>query len=109
MSIEEKRQTGRGSLFIMAELRLDGDLVDHRVRTRNLSAGGMMAEGPVPVTRGTDVRVFLRNIGWIDGTVAWVQGNRFGIAFLDEIDPGLVLPADGTAPDDTITLKQQLG
>jgi len=29
----------------------------------------------------------LRNIGWIEGSVAWKQDNRFGIAFADEIDP----------------------
>jgi hypothetical protein len=28
----------------------------------------------------------LRNIGSINGTVAWVQDNRFGIAFDEEID-----------------------
>ena len=27
--------------------------------------------------------------GWVEGTVAWKQDNRFGIAFVDEIDPKL--------------------
>ena len=35
------------------------------------------------------VSVDLRNIGWVRGSVAWVQDNRFGIAFADEIDPKL--------------------
>ena len=33
------------------------------------------------------VAVEIRNIGWVEGTVAWVQGDRSGIAFHDDIDP----------------------
>jgi hypothetical protein len=40
----DHRQLGRDSLFLMADLRLDGQDGEHRVRVRNLSAGGMMAE-----------------------------------------------------------------
>ena len=46
-----------------------------------------MAESELTVVRGTPVTVELRNIGWVEGTVAWVQEHRFGIAFVDEIDP----------------------
>ena len=83
----DHRQLGRDSFFLMAELRLDGAAEEHRVKVRNLSAGGMMAEGPVRVLRGTPLKINLRNIGWVEGVVAWIQDNRFGIAFLDEIDP----------------------
>ena len=34
--------------------------------------------------------VELRNIGWVEGSVAWKQDNRFGIAFVEEIDPTVV-------------------
>lgn len=87
MTNVDTRQVDRDSLFLLAQLRVDGQ--DHvtRVKVRNLSAGGMMAEGEVQVLRGALVEVELRNIGWVDGTVAWKQGNRFGIAFVDEIDP----------------------
>lgn len=87
MSNVETRQVDRDSLFLLAQLRLDGQDQLHRVKVRNLSAGGMMAEGDVEVLRGALVEVELRNLGWVDGTVAWKQGNRFGIAFVDEIDP----------------------
>lgn len=89
MSGVETRNIHRDSLFLMAEVRLDGEEAKHRVKVRNLSAGGMMAEGGPSVLRGARVAVELRNIGWVEGTVAWVQENRFGIAFAKEIEPKL--------------------
>ncbi len=85
----DHRHIGRDSLFLMAEVRSPGSDAEHRVKVRNLSAGGMMAEGTVKVLRGTQIEVNLRNIGWVEGVVAWIQDNRFGIAFHDEIDPKL--------------------
>lgn len=87
MSNVDTRQVNRDSLFLLAQLRVDGRDEVFRVKVRNLSAGGMMAEGDVKVMRGALVEVELRNIGWVEGTVAWKQDNRFGIAFVDEIDP----------------------
>lgn len=87
MSGVDTRNIQRDSLFLMAELRVEGDDAGHRVRVRNLSAGGMMAEGGPAVLRGARVAVNLRNVGIVDGTVMWVQDNRFGIAFAREIDP----------------------
>lgn len=96
MGINENRQIARDSLFVLVDLRLDGSDTDHRIKMRNLSAGGMMAEGPLRVVRGMVVWVNLRNIGWVEGTVAWVQSSRFGIAFREEIDPKLARVANGT-------------
>jgi len=87
MSNSETRHVDRDSLFLLAQLRLEGADEVYRVKVRNLSAGGMMADGDVLVQRGMLVHVDLRNIGWVEGTVAWRQENRFGIAFVDEIDP----------------------
>ncbi|RIV86700.1 PilZ domain-containing protein [Aurantiacibacter zhengii] len=87
MSNVDTRQVDRDSLFLLAQLRVDGRDEVFRVKVRNLSAGGMMAEGDVKVIRGALVEVELRNIGWVEGTVAWKQESRFGIAFVDEIDP----------------------
>ena len=89
MSSVETRQVERDSLLLLAQLRVDGGGTEYRVKVRNLSAGGMMAEGEVPVARGSLVSVELRNIGRIGGSVAWTQECRFGIAFVDEIDPKL--------------------
>ncbi|HKX77642.1 MAG TPA: PilZ domain-containing protein [Novosphingobium sp.] len=87
MDGSENRHLARDSLFLMADLRVDGLEGQHRIKVRNLSSGGMMGEGPIRVVRGAVVAVNIRNLGWIDGAVAWVQDTRFGISFRDEIDP----------------------
>jgi hypothetical protein len=87
MDGNENRQIARDSLFVMADLRLAGSDAEHRIKVRNLSAGGMMGEGAVRVSRGEKIAVRIRNVGWIEGTVAWVQEDRFGVAFHEEIDP----------------------
>ena len=100
MANVETRQVERDSLLLIAQVRIDGGEGEYRVKVRNLSAGGMMADGDAPVTRGALVSIGLRNIGWIDGTVAWKQDDRFGIAFLEEIDPKVArAPVAAGAPD----------
>ena len=87
MADNDHRQLSRDSLFLMAELRLHGSDATHRVKVRNLSSGGMMAEGALKTVRGTLVEVHIRNIGWVEGAIAWVHGDRCGIAFSEDIDP----------------------
>ena len=100
MSNVDTRQVNRDSLFLLAQVRVDGRNEVSRVKVRNLSAGGMMAEGEAKVMRGTLVAVELRNLGWVEGSVAWKQDNRFGIAFVNEIDPTVVrAPVASQAPD----------
>jgi hypothetical protein len=82
----ETRSVARDSLFLLADIRIENSADVHRVRVRNLSDGGMMGEGTLRVQRGHRLTVELRNIGMVGGTVAWVQDNRFGIAFDEEID-----------------------
>jgi len=98
MDASENRQIGRDSLFLLSGLRLEGEDCEHRIKVRNLSAGGMMGDGQVRVQRGALVRVNIRNIGWVEGSVAWVQDNRFGVAFREEIDPKVaraIMTSDG--------------
>ena len=90
MSDSDHRQIARDSLFVMADLRIDGIEGDHRIRVRNLSAGGLMAEGGPAVQRGQVAWLNIRNVGWVEGSVAWVQDSRFGIAFREDIDPLVV-------------------
>jgi len=100
MSNVETRQVERDSLLLLAQLRVDGGDKEYRVKVRNLSAGGMMAEGDAPVSRGSLISIELRNVGWVDGSVAWKQDDRFGIAFVEEIDPKLArAPVAAGAPD----------
>jgi hypothetical protein len=100
MANVETRQVERDSLLLIAQVRVDGSETEYRVKVRNLSAGGMMAEGNAPVARGSLVSVGLRNVGWVGGTVAWKQDDRFGIAFVEEIDPKVArAPVPVGAPD----------
>ncbi len=82
----ETRSVARDSLFLLADIRVEHGADVYRVKVRNLSDGGMMGEGQLRVQRGHRVSVELRNIGSIGGSVAWVQDNRFGVAFDEEID-----------------------
>jgi prepilin-type processing-associated H-X9-DG protein len=100
MSNVETRQVDRDSLLLLAQVRVDGGGAEFPVKVRNLSAGGMMAEGKAPVARGALISVALRNIGWVDGSVAWKQDERFGIAFVEEIDPKLARAPVGTNSGD---------
>lgn len=86
MSALETRTVSRNSLFLLAEIRVEQDSEVHKVRVRNLSDGGMMGEGPLRVQRGNRLEIELRHVGKVEGSVAWVQDNRFGIAFDHEID-----------------------
>ena len=97
MSESDQRHITRDSLFVLAALRLAGHDQTYRVKVRNLSAGGLMAEGDLRVARGNQLSLELRNVGWVDGTVAWVQDTRFGIAFDEEIDP-LVVRGNAATP-----------
>jgi hypothetical protein len=101
MSNVDTRQLSRDSLFVMAKVKVEGDLSDaeHQVKVRNLSSGGMMAEGSVKVARGSLVSVELRNVGWVAGTVAWKQDDRFGIAFIEDIDAKAVRAPTGSGTD----------
>jgi hypothetical protein len=87
MADDDHRHISRDSLFLLAELRVPGQDALVRVKVRNLSAGGMMAEGAVNAVRGTLVEVNIRNVGWVEGAIVWTQGDRCGIAFSDDIDP----------------------
>lgn len=82
----ETRSVARDSLFLLADIRVEQSAEAYRVRVRNLSDGGMMGEGNLRVQRGHRLTIELRNIGSVGGTVAWVQDDRFGIAFDEEVD-----------------------
>lgn len=97
MSSLETRNVGRDSLFLFADLTFEGQPDTVKVKVRNLSAGGMMAEGGAgEAARGDRLSIELRNVGSVKGSVAWVQGNRFGIAFETEVDPKIVRAPVGT-------------
>jgi PilZ domain len=109
MGDADHRHIGRDSLFVMADLRLDGSDGIQRVKIRNLSSGGLMAEGAAKIGRGQQVSIELRNIGWVDGSIAWVQGSRCGIAFNEEIDPKLARVGQAAAVDSAAVMRRPVG
>lgn len=85
------RDNARDSMFLQAILRplSGGNPPAFSVRVRNLSAGGMMADTDTEVAIDDRITVELRNVGQVDGKVAWVRGTRFGVTFDITIDPKL--------------------
>lgn len=69
-----------------AEMRVENVVANYRIKVRNLSSAGMMGAGNTRITRGSRVTVTLRGSEPITGCVAWVQGDRFGVAFDSEVD-----------------------
>lgn len=104
----ETRSLARDSLFLLATLQIEQQSESYRVRVRNLSDGGMMAEAPkIRVQRGERVSVELRNIGEVMGSVAWVQDDRFGIAFDIEIDSQTARRPLGAGQEDEAGMVQR--
>jgi PilZ domain len=108
MGDNEHRQIARDSLFVLADLRVDGLEGEHRIRVRNLSSGGLMAEAPLKVQRGQVVWTNVRNIGWVEGSVAWVQDTRFGIAFREEIDPRIARAPSQSSDEPEFKVRRPL-
>lgn len=80
----------RDSLLLVADIVAEGTTSAQRYTVRNLSPGGMMAQGEDTLPTGARVSVTLRNIGAVQGRVAWAENGRYGIAFDREIDPHAV-------------------
>lgn len=86
MSALDTRRVSRDSLFLMADLAVEGRSAV-RIKVRNLSDCGMMGEGEIEIASGNRIVVDLRNIGKVSGKVAWARDNRFGLSFDRIIDP----------------------
>ena len=96
-----EERAARDSLFLVATLYFPDNGQDCSAKVRNLSKGGMMAEGPIRTASGDRVEIALRNIGTVTGKVAWVAEGRFGIAFDTEIDPVLARKPVGQGQKET--------
>jgi hypothetical protein len=99
MANKEHRQEIRDSLFLLSDMHLGEQRETLRIKVRNLSPGGLMAECPVHAVSGERVTIDLRNIGVVTGWVAWVIENRFGVVFDHEIDPKAVRQPLSSASD----------
>ncbi len=85
------RDNARDSMFLQATLRplSGGNPPAFSVRVRNLSAGGLMADADADVAIDDRITIALRNIGQVEGRIAWVRGQRFGVMFDAPVDPKL--------------------
>jgi len=83
----DQRESPRDALFLLALCQWPGLPDPVRVKVRNISTHGLMAEADFTPHRGQPISFELRNIGWVEGLVAWVEGKRFGVGLVSEIDP----------------------
>ena len=97
----------RDTLLLVADIVAESETSSFRFTVRNLSAGGLMAQGSHQLELGRKVAVTLRNIGAVQGKVPWVENGRYGIAFDREIDPQAVRAPTALADflSDTIKLR----
>jgi len=90
--MEYEQNTGearelRDSVFLHATVTATHGEASGVFRIRNISSGGLMAEGPVSFHAGDELDIDLRNVGTVHGRVAWAAEGRFGIMFDRLIDP----------------------
>lgn len=93
-----KRARPRSATFLSADVAIEGRATPVTVRVRNLSSVGMMIECQGKVAEGAAVACLLRGVGEVAGRVAWAVAGRAGIAFDEEIDPGLVRAPEPKSP-----------
>lgn len=98
-SLDVQESRARDSLFLLADLTVEDTGEQHKVKVRNLSAGGMMVESDVEVAQGQRIVVDLRNIGPVRGQIAWVRSEKFGVAFDRQINPKLARKPVGTTAE----------
>jgi len=80
----------RDSVFLLAEIEAADESGGGTFRVRNISRGGLMADGPLLFQPGTAVVIQLRNLGSVAGQVAWTDRARIGVCFDHPIDPRAV-------------------
>jgi hypothetical protein len=98
------RGESRDSLFLLAEVHAQGWPQPLKVKVRNLSAGGLLAESAHQVPVGTVLTVKLPNLSLLTSRCVWSGENRFGIAFDHDIDPQAVRRKVGSRSDVPATL-----
>lgn len=97
MSEENQRRHPRSSLFQLADCLLARSGRREKVKLRNLSAQGVLAEGSLDPVVGDLVEMDLRQIGTVAGMVMWTSAPRFGVQFAEPIDTEAVLQTKAPA------------
>ena len=87
MTASDQRTSPRDRILLLARLRVAGEAEIYAVRIRDLSAGGMRAQFSGRALDQNNVAIEIRNLGWVEGRVAWQRADMIGVRFAEPIDP----------------------
>ena len=87
MAQDDKRAGQRSKVMLMVAVRFAGDPQVHRLRIRDIAAGGARLTYRGEAIVGDAVTIEFAAIGEVSGRVAWTAGDHLGVRFLDAIDP----------------------
>ena len=73
--------------MLMVAARFAGDPQVHRLRVRDIAAGGARLSYRGEAVEGDGVCIDFAAIGEVAGRVAWVGAGEIGVRFLHAIDP----------------------
>lgn len=79
MCSDNTRAEERETFFLVSSLRLSPGI--QRINIRNLSPGGALIEPVEGAHKGAPAAIEIRNIGWVEATVAWIDEKRVGLRF----------------------------
>lgn len=80
---EDKRDTKRSRLLLTAQMECAHGTIE--VHLLNISQAGAKLDAEIPPARGETITLRHDDLE-VTGTVAWVEDNRFGVAFDHAID-----------------------
>lgn len=86
----ETRQRDRDRVLMFAQVSIENQAERHRVRLHDLSPRGVRAEGDVSVCPNMRLEIEFGKAGSAMGTVAWCDGQIFGLALEKDIEPDAV-------------------
>ena len=80
-----RRESARHRVLLVREIQTEGMAEPVRIRVRDISARGMMAEASVRMQEGERLILHLADGGQVAGAVLWVRGLSFGIIFESDL------------------------
>lgn len=83
----QQREKSRESIFLGAQIVIEGVRLPVSARVRNISPGGMMVDAQKIYDKGLAITATIKGIGEVTGRIAWSTSNRCGIAFDEPVDP----------------------
>lgn len=90
LAVTTDRRTGDRQISVLINAGIVHQGNDALCRIRNLSAGGVMLECPLPLVVNDEIELHLRSGRHVTGQVRWVDEGRAGVAFDDPASAELV-------------------